>query len=831
MKWKHLGLALVLLVLPSWYLLGADSSNPTVQPAAWQATQGPEFLPNSTWPFPELRLLPRCEEPPRPTVESSGFSPQHAPGPFGAPSWNEAGGALQLSNGMRPCSEVPAALPNVERVGECVERDRGFGSPVPESLGRIAPASYSASSTGPADGARWLPTPVSGPADGPVRFTPSREEPDEMDFRFLNESGEAAGDIPFITQAVPPHRDVFAARFGWWLVDANGSPTKVAEYEGLGSSPFADVDGLFSDGLRTVNLSGTFLDNETSQAGLDYFGPRLSADFDLQRYLHRLDHDPLANMGSMTSGEETIKEDLNVGEDYVVRVEDVRTSFEGRLTEHVKARFNFRSLRKHGERQANAMQHCFCEIRQNNCHVVSQRQEIDWQTVKFEPVIEAKFGPVRAEYSRPMRVFSQDDQLVTRRFYLYGPHFPIERDYASVPENFSQVDRLKLAVDLAAQTDLYAKLSAGDTENKYRDTHRKFQVYDLRLTNRTWDGLTLTGYITLNKQTNESPPFLLPEEMAALSVPNAWVPPYGIRHPVDYSTTMAGAEASWQPFRTSSFAKGLSFTAGCEEGSLDRKFADYFIEDPQIVVDQEHTLVTSGHVGASMRFSQRLDTRMRYKFRSVQDPLFGINRYEGTTNTSLPEDQHLVEIGGTWRPLNNFTANVTVGMENRTHHSEIADFDESSLPMTFSLWYAPTPAWSFSAGYGFYSNWIEQDILFPSDAPQAETWNRSRWDYDGRFRVLSVGAAYVWTPKITLSGGLQLVSANNAFDPLAPWPDLPLYSEVVVDTTRVTAGVDWQLRERISAYFRYRFEEYLDKSAGYNSGTAHMSLVGLSGVY
>jgi hypothetical protein len=232
-----------------------------------------------------------------------------------------------------------------------------------------------------------------------------------------------------------------------------------------------------------------------------------------------------------------------------------------------------------------------------------------------------------------------------------------------------------------------------------------------------------------------------------------------------------------------------------------------------------------------MRFSPRLDTRVRYKIRSVQDPLFGVNRYEGTTNTSQPEDVHFVELGGTWSPLTNLVANATVGMENRAHDSEVADFDETSFPLTLTVWYAPTPAWSLSAGYGFYSNWIEQDILFPSDDPQAETWDRSRWDYGGRFRVLSLGAAYVWTPRITLSGGLQFVSASNAIEPLALWPDLPDYSAEIVDRTRVTAGVDWQLRDGISAYFRYRFEEYLDQSAAYNSGTAHMSLLGLSAVY
>jgi hypothetical protein len=645
---------------------------------------------------------------------------------------------------------------------------------------------------------------------------------------------------PPVAYGAPPYRPVVAGRLGWWFTAASGSPTKVAEYEGLGSSPFADVDGLFSNGGRTVNFFATNLDNESSQVGVDYFAGHHSADVDFQRYPHRLDHDPLTNMGDLQSGQEVVREDLNVGEDYAVRVEEITATFKSRLTDGITARLKFHSLRKFGERQANGMTHCFGELPvpplppptiPASCHVLSQRQGIDWQTVKVEPVIEAKFGPVRVEYSRPMRFFGQDDQVVTAEFFELGPHFPVERAYAFVPDSVAQTDRVKLSVDLGRQTYLYARLSAGDTEDKFRQTHRNDQGYDVRLTNRTWDRLTLTGFITANKQTNQFPPFFLPEEALELSVPNAWVPPYGIRHPVDYSMTMAGAESSWQPFGTDGFGKGLLLTAGWERGAIRRRFADYFIQDPQIVVDQEHTPVTSWHIGPSMRFSPRLDTYVRYKQRSVQDPLFGINLYEGATNTSLPKHEQLVETGGTWRPYTNVSANVTIGISTSTHHSDIADFDETSFPITFSLWYAPAPRWSLSAGCGLYSNQIEQDILFPSDTPLVETWDRSRWDYGGRFRVLSLGTTYAWTEKITLSGGLEFVAGRDAVDPLQPWPDLSQDIDVIVDRTRVTAGVDWQLRDRISAYFRYRFEEYVDRSADYNSGEAHMFLAGLSAVY
>lgn len=793
MKWKNLGLALVGLVVSSWWLTGAGNSNPMAQPPSGRAT------------------------------EERGFPSSDAAYP---------------SSGVQPFFPVPEALPCGDGLNEPVERGPVDRIQPPDGSGGVAQVSHLDPLAGRADRTPRPSSLLSDPSYG-LGPTPP-QEPDTMALPLLNRTGGFAGGDPFVAHGVPPPSPFLATRFGWWLVDLQGSPTKVAEYEGVRSSPFLDVDGLFTDRLRTVNLSASYLDNASSQVNLNYFGPRLSADVDFQRYPHRLVHDPLTNMGTLTSGEEVIREDLNVGENYAIRVEELRANFKSQLNENIKVRFNFWSQRKQGERQANAMLHCFGEVPTPPlpppeplaaCHVLSQRQSIDWQTVKLEPAIEVKYGPIRAEYSRPMRFFGQDDQIVTRQYWEIGPHFPVERNYAFVPDTVAQTDRLKLGVDLGCQTDFYARLSAGNTEDKFRDTHRKYQAYNLRLTNRTCDGLTLTGYLTINRQANEFPPFFLPEEALELSVPNAWVPPYGIRHPIDYLETTAGAEASWYPFRSSDFAKGLSFTGGYEQGSLNRTFADYFIQDLHTFVTQEHTPVTSGHVGTRMRFSRDFDTYVRYKVLLVQDPLFGVNRYEGVTNTNLPEHENLVEVGGTWRPLKNLITNATFGVDSRTNHSDVANFDENSFPVTFTLWYAVTPAWSLSAGYGLYSNRIEQDILFPSDLAPAETWDRRRWGYGGRSRVLSLGTAYAWTEKITLSGGLELVSGKDLVDPLQPWPDLAGDIDVIVDRTRVTAGVDWLLRERVSAFFRYRFEQYTDETMTFNSGIVHMYLAGLSAVY
>ena len=336
----------------------------------------------------------------------------------------------------------------------------------------------------------------------------------------------------------------------------------------------------------------------------------------------------------------------------------------------------------------------------------------------------------------------------------------------------------------------------------------------------------------MQAQNNQLPPSLLAEEQEALARVTSIVPPYGFRRPIDYSRLTVGADASWRPAWGSSSGHGLSFTVGGEHGALERNFSERWIQGPpSSIIDHERTVFTLFRCGTAMKWSASFDTFIRYKMRRNDDPLYATNKYFGNTNTSLPEQEDRVEIGGTWVPGENFLATASFGIENRTHRSNVADFTEDDYPITCTLWYAPTPKWSLSAGYGYYSNWIDQDITFPSDDPLVSVGDTRRWSYGGRGQVLSIGGSYACSTRITLSGGVEYVWSHDAFDPLGPWSDLPYYSDVIVDRTRVTAGLDWLLYGDVSANFRYIFEDYEDRSVDYNSGTVQMFLASLITVY
>ena len=98
-----------------------------------------------------------------------------------------------------------------------------------------------------------------------------------------------------------PIRD-FAARAGWWGTKTTGSTVKTGEYQGLEpSSIFWDLDGLMSDGTRTLNLSATGPEDEATQVKGTYFGPNMEANLDYERFPHELEHDPYSNWAATPS--------------------------------------------------------------------------------------------------------------------------------------------------------------------------------------------------------------------------------------------------------------------------------------------------------------------------------------------------------------------------------------------------------------------------------------------------------------------------------------------------------------------------------------------------
>jgi hypothetical protein len=634
----------------------------------------------------------------------------------------------------------------------------------------------------------------------------------------------------------PPAVDprILAVRTGWWGMSTDGSSTRVGQYQSLKPAPFWDVDGLLSDGQRTADFYATGLDSETTMTGLRFYGPLLQLDFEYERFVSRLLHDPLDGFVDIQQqqpgGDFYVKEDLNVGEDYAVRVQQLKANFKGHLTKNINWGLNIWGFRKTGERQVTSMAHCFNvpngtdpdgnpvsgPVFGNSCHSLSQRQRIDWLTTEVKPIVEANFGAATVRYSRTMRTLSTDDQVTTRPYDNFG--FSGDLPYASVPESYTEIDRLKLSGDLLSDLHAYAQLYNGNTLNRSRRINRRFHGYDLRLTSRAVAGTSLTGYAKQYVQSTQTPTTLLPEET-----------PADIHPLFAYDKTTAGLKGRWRPYDDEySWRSRFLISSGYEYRGMERPNSIYV--EPGGTASQFFTASNLFHVRASMQWNRSLDSFVRYRLGFYDDPLYGIAK-NGTTNTLLPTQSHLIELGTTWSPTDALILSGVFGIDNSWNKSDVADFQNDSYPIVLTAWYSPTPCWSISGGLAFFRSWIDQDITLGSLNGSAADPVTSRWNYGGQSDVVNIGTTYAWSDRLTLTGGFEFARGRNSFAPPALWPDLPQYSNVVIETTRWRAGFDYLFCEDVSGYFRYQLFDYNDETQDYLSGTANMVLGGISAVY
>ena len=193
------------------------------------------------------------------------------------------------------------------------------------------------------------------PPEAAVADAAAKEEPAGTTY--------AAKPVRYATWIDPNPRD-YVVRFGWWGAAQQGSPNKVGEWQSLDPSPFWDLDGLSSDGTRTVDFSATQTDQEGYFGRVNYFGPLVSARVDYEQYLHRLDswdfnnfpnNVPAAPVNQRVLNHNT----LNLGQDYAIRVQEFNAKFHGPLGEHAKWRLNVWGMNKEGERQVSKLGHCF----------------------------------------------------------------------------------------------------------------------------------------------------------------------------------------------------------------------------------------------------------------------------------------------------------------------------------------------------------------------------------------------------------------------------------------------------------------------------------------
>ena len=531
----------------------------------------------------------------------------------------------------------------------------------------------------------------------------------------------------------------------------------------------------------------------------------------------------------------------------------------------------------------------------SQCHVTSQSQHIDWQTTEVTPTLEWRLGcDTVLEYSHTFRDFTANDQAVTFNYdasatYSVNPaainNLPnpapttlaqgqtrqaainnLTAGYAIVPDNQTNIDRLKFSTKIGQATDLYLLGYAGYNEDELRDTYRNFEGTDLRITNRSIETLTMTFYGKYYNETSTSPLTQLTPTGGTANNYEAnnyyQEPTLGSGAQINRQDTAFGINGRWRPFQDEcgTLRSRLAFVGGWEYSSLKRENAGDTFNN--IAATTGQFLSTSGTnaaftqpdsnkntftAGVEERWAPCFNTFLRYKFISTDYPLYGITpdagQVDAALNSALPTQENRVELGCTWMPTDCLMVNATLYVENAMSDAPYVAWTSNSLPFTVSAWWAPTTDWSFSAGAAEMDSWINQNTnLSNLNAPNGPVIPIP-WQYTGVADVFNLGSRYRATEKLSFTGEIEYVHGINTSSavvdttkqqPAAPPAyiatsyNIGQYSDVKMQSIRLGLGADYLWRPRVTMYARYNYYDYQDIVPGLTSGQTSMLLGGMS---
>ncbi len=616
-----------------------------------------------------------------------------------------------------------------------------------------------------------------------------------------------------------------AFRFGYWGVNRSGNPWVIGQWQSTNSSPFWDIDGLWTNGTRTFNYSATGPDNEDTQAKLQFYGPNSQGFVNINRFIHAEEHESFDNMNASSripgtgpgSGQPVIPQDMTPGQDYAIRVEQYEAQYKYNLIGQpnkedfwITARINVWDQREFGSLQANNYSHCFMANaalkQQPSCHIQSIGQGIDWNTFEVTPTFEAKLGIVNVQYSHTLRVFNTSDQTVLGNYnaptgqatWLQGM-WP----YSVTPESLFNMDKVKLGIDLNDHNHIFAYGYYGEVENSDAGVSRQQGGVDLRWTNSAIKGLKLVTYFKNDNQSGNRPTALLsPDQVVGLTAKQQAAELFQLPQQIGFNRYTVGEKFSWRPWvgNSDAFVSRLAFTGGYEFDYLTRSNENWYfpnlnatppnfnISPTTAVFYQPNTVTNAFNVGVQVPWSEGIHTSADYKMKFVKNQLYGYTPLNLGENTSLPGTENIIDLEADWLPSTHFgvSAHQSFDLSYAQHNplplaadrtvvmaapGDTLNFGEASYSTALMLWYRPTEKATVSLNADYFVNQIKQNITIGDDSDTSFSGsganfisfapNTSPWSYGGTAVEFGGGLHYQLTHSLRLTADYEVTFGKD----------------------------------------------------------------------
>jgi hypothetical protein len=524
----------------------------------------------------------------------------------------------------------------------------------------------------------------------------------------------------------------------------DGNQNRLNEYE-------VAKDGTLPQfGAQVWGNNGTFKyellashggDNRDQKYGayLSAAGGRLKASVAFDRFLHRLDHDPLDYMGAGIGNFVVRSTDHDPGTEYSTTNGLLNTDVSFAATKNVELFVSHKMVLRDGVHQGLTMSHCA------NCHVESYGRTLDQTTNTLAAGARFNAGRLTADYTYENRSFEENAPTPTKVFdnaihpvtladiFLSRVQYddgsgPLP--FALFPKFTKQTNTVRAAYALPGDGAVSGNVTHSSSFNDHSGFGSDFTGGHARVTIPLGKRAYLKGLFRKYEIETESV-FVDVVELTAPAGPAAgltYAQQYPAMLPLDYYTESAGSRSPTEMALELAFRPGKrsSVNLGYEYEEITRE-----------TFHVEKTTTSTFRAAAYWRPDKTLSLRGRYEQAMISDPFANINaakpaalqlvptpgglpfgpqslQYFEMYNSrmanlsGLPTDTIFLEGTATWSPSQMFT--VSAHYRYRDQKNDELNYStwghDLHMPGV-EVYVAPSPRFTMAAGWGYQKDTLD----------------------------------------------------------------------------------------------------------------------------
>lgn len=262
----------------------------------------------------------------------------------------------------------------------------------------------------------------------------------------------------------------------------NGWQGRVGEFDTNkdGLRPVTSFSYWYSRGPRFLDFYGENRGDSRDQVYSlqGTLGRRLQFRSALDRFLHRLDHDPLSNLDAAKGSVVVRYDNLNPNRAYTTGRSELKTEIRGVINQWLSWRASHRFLQTHGDIQTRAISKCA------NCHVTGRATRVDQRLQDLSAGLSLRLGKKAVlHYDFTSRQFKEHGERPAQQYDVAQHPTSLSRvffnrvqfdgttnglmPYAYVPGYRKDSHELQFAAELPADARLTARMMKTRTTNTH----------------------------------------------------------------------------------------------------------------------------------------------------------------------------------------------------------------------------------------------------------------------------------------------------------------------------------------------------------------------------